>query len=87
LYLNVIFLKERNEKKNLLIYYFYIIQATAEIRLLKSLDYETSTQHEVVIEAEDAGQPKLKSTMKLTILVHDVNDNGPVFENSTYSAR
>ena len=66
---------------------FSIDPVTAEIRLMKSLDYETETQHEVVVEAEDSGQPRLKSSMKLTLLVHDVNDNEPVFENSTYSAR
>jgi hypothetical protein len=66
---------------------FSIDPATAEIRLMKSLDYETETQHEIVIEAEDSGQPRLKSSMKLTLLVHDVNDNQPVFENLTYSAR
>jgi hypothetical protein len=66
---------------------FSIDPVTAEIRLMKSLDYETETQHEIVIEAEDSGQPRLKSSMKLTLLVHDVNDNEPVFENSTYSAR
>ena len=32
-------------------------------------------------------QPRLKSSMKLTLLVHDVNDNEPVFDNSTYSGR
>jgi hypothetical protein len=66
---------------------FSIDPVTAEIRLLKSLDYEAETQHEIVIEAEDSGQPKLKSSMKLTLLVHDVNDNEPVFENSSYSAQ
>ena len=66
---------------------FSIDPVTAEIRLMSSLDYETETQHEIVIEAEDSGQPRLKSSMKLTLLVHDVNDNEPVFENSTYSAQ
>ena len=66
---------------------FSIDPVTAEIRLMKSLDYETETQHEIVVEAEDSGQPRLKSSMKLTLLVHDVNDNEPVFDNSTYSGR
>ncbi len=66
---------------------FSIDPVTAEIRLMSSLDFETETQHELVIEAEDSGQPRLKSSMKLTLLVHDINDNEPVFENSTYNAR
>jgi hypothetical protein len=60
---------------------------TGNIRLLRSFDFETSSQHEIVVEAEDSGQPRLKNSMKLTILVHDVNDNAPVFDNSTYFAR
>ena len=74
--------KLRNEDSR-----FSIDPVTAEIRLMLSLDYELETQHEIVIEAEDSGQPRLKSSMKLTLLVHDVNDNEPVFDNATYTGR
>ena len=74
--------KLRNEDSR-----FSIDPVTAEIRLMSSLDYELETQHEIVIEAEDSGQPRLKSSMKLTLLVHDVNDNEPVFDNATDSGR
>ena len=47
--------------------------------LLKNLDYETSPEHKLIVEASDGGKPRLTSTMKLTVNVHDVNDNPPVF--------
>ena len=51
----------------------------------KGLDYESSKEHYLVIEAEDHGQPKLKTTMKLIIHVHDVNDNSPIFDKPSYT--
>ena len=59
---------------------------TGEIRLVASgLDYEDKNHHQITIEAEDAGQPVLKSTMKLDIHVQDVNDNAPIFDKSEYN--
>ena len=65
---------------------FSIEPGTGEIRLVASgLDYEEKTHHQITIEAEDAGQPVLKSTMKLDIHVQDVNDNAPVFGQNEYN--
>ena len=49
------------------------------------LDYEVATEHYLVIEAEDNGIPKLKTTMKLIVHVHDINDNPPVFDKISYT--
>ena len=49
------------------------------------LDYEVAKEHYLVIEAEDHGTPKLKTTMKLIIHVHDTNDNSPVFDKLSYT--
>lgn len=50
------------------------------------LDYETSQQYEVWIEASDSDNPSLRSVMKLTINVTDANDNGPIMEKMIYYA-
>ena len=64
---------------------FSIKPSSGEIRMNSPIDYESKTSHQIIIEAEDSGQPVLKSQMKLEILVKDVNDNAPVFDKDTYS--
>ena len=39
----------------------------------------------MIIEAEDFGQPRLRSQLKLDISVQDVNDNAPIFDKTDYS--
>ncbi|TRY73630.1 hypothetical protein TCAL_01930 [Tigriopus californicus] len=63
---------------------FTIEKETGQLILQKPLDYETKTEYLVVIEAEDHGEPPLKSTLKLHLHVHDTNDNTPEFEQSLY---
>ena len=48
------------------------------------IDYEVLKQFAVVIVAEDHGVPKRNSTMSLTVLVVDINDNPPYFSMSVY---
>ena len=55
--------------------------------MLKNLDFETAEEHKLIVEASDSGRPRLTSTMRLTVNVHDVNDNAPVFEEETYHFR
>lgn len=50
------------------------------------LDYETSQQYEIWVEASDSDRPSLRSVMKLTINVTDANDNGPLMEKMIYYA-
>lgn len=64
--------------------HFSIDQASGEIRLSSPLDYEKKPEHQIIIEAEDSGLPRLRSTMKLTIFVQDINDNAPVFDKPQY---
>lgn len=63
---------------------FTIQKETGELILQKPLDYETKSEYLVSIEAEDHGEPPLKSTLKLHLHVHDINDNAPEFEKSLY---
>ncbi|XP_041440832.1 protocadherin gamma subfamily A, 3 L homeolog isoform X13 [Xenopus laevis] len=56
----------------------------AELVLEKNLDREEIGQHELLLTALDGGeQPKSGST-KITIIVLDVNDNAPVFDQRSY---
>ncbi|XP_037957800.1 cadherin-related tumor suppressor [Teleopsis dalmanni] len=50
------------------------------------LDYETSHQYEIWIEASDSDRPNLRSVMLLTINVTDANDNAPIMEKLVYNA-
>ncbi|XP_061899858.1 protocadherin alpha-6-like [Entelurus aequoreus] len=46
------------------------------------LDREEVSHYEVIIKANDCGEPSLSSFQTLNIQVADVNDNGPQFEKS-----
>uniref|UniRef100_A0A673T5X8 Dachsous cadherin-related 2 n=1 Tax=Suricata suricatta TaxID=37032 RepID=A0A673T5X8_SURSU len=50
------------------------------------LDYETKTQHVLTLLALDDGMPVLSSSQTLTVLVLDVNDEAPVFQQNLYEA-
>ena len=55
---------------------------TGEIALLKSLDFESKSRYDLVIQVEDQGG--FKSTTLLQINVSDANDLGPNFEFDQY---
>ncbi|XP_025835928.1 cadherin-related tumor suppressor [Agrilus planipennis] len=52
----------------------------------KGLDYETSHQYEIWIEAKDSDVPSLTSFLSLIINVTDANDNPPIFQMPLYNA-
>ncbi|XP_069619756.1 protocadherin gamma-C5-like isoform X14 [Ranitomeya imitator] len=51
-----------------------------------SLDREETSQYTVELTASDFGSPPLYSKTSVTIEVSDINDNAPVFTQSTYNA-
>ncbi|XP_048176201.1 protocadherin alpha-6-like [Corvus hawaiiensis] len=55
--------------------------------LTKPLDRETIPVHRLMLTASDGGRPSLTGTMELVILVLDVNDNAPQFNQSVYNVR
>jgi len=59
----------------------------SDIRLViaKALDRETKSSYSMLITAFDGGRPSKSGTMEVTIVVQDVNDNVPVFEQSVYN--
>ncbi|KAM4750324.1 protocadherin-23 isoform 2-T3 [Anableps anableps] len=49
------------------------------------LDRETQMAVWFLVLAEDGGEPSLSSTATVTVLVEDVNDNEPVFQQQLYN--
>uniref|UniRef100_A0A6I8R320 Cadherin domain-containing protein n=1 Tax=Xenopus tropicalis TaxID=8364 RepID=A0A6I8R320_XENTR len=55
-----------------------------ELVLIKSLDRETQTIHELILTAFDGGNPVKTGTAIIRVIVTDVNDNMPVFTEELY---
>ncbi|XP_040271402.1 LOW QUALITY PROTEIN: protocadherin gamma-C5-like [Bufo bufo] len=51
-----------------------------------NLDREETSQYTIELTASDLGSPPLYSKTSLTLIVSDINDNAPVFTQSTYNA-
>ncbi|XP_072204108.1 protocadherin beta-15-like [Excalfactoria chinensis] len=56
-----------------------------ELVTVSTLDREEAAQHIVVVTAADAGSPSLTTTHTFTVDVSDVNDNAPVFNQTSYT--
>lgn len=59
--------------------YVSVDSLSGSLYTLRSFDYETLEQIELVIQAEDRGTPSLSSTSTIRIRVVDQNDNYPYF--------
>ncbi|XP_037542926.1 protocadherin-8 [Nematolebias whitei] len=59
--------------------YVSVDSVSGSLYTLRSFDYETLQQIEVVIQAEDRGSPSLSSTSTIRVRVVDQNDNYPYF--------
>ncbi|XP_022074120.2 protocadherin gamma-A11-like [Acanthochromis polyacanthus] len=57
-----------------------------EMILQKPLDREKEDSISLVLTAFDGGEPQMTGTIRILITVLDVNDNAPVFTQSTYTA-
>ncbi|KAF7641997.1 hypothetical protein LDENG_00266580, partial [Lucifuga dentata] len=55
-----------------------------ELVLNKSLDREKKPIHTLILTAMDGGNPVKSGTSKITVVVLDINDNVPLFENTFY---
>ncbi|XP_063314156.1 protocadherin Fat 1 isoform X2 [Pelobates fuscus] len=65
---------------------FSINPLTGSIFVIEHLDYEASPEYYLTVEATDGGTPPLSDVATVNINVTDVNDNSPVFTQSTYTA-
>ncbi|XP_053319423.1 protocadherin gamma-C5-like isoform X22 [Spea bombifrons] len=55
-----------------------------ELVLEKGLDRESNTEHKLKITAIDGGDNPRSGSCQITVIVIDINDNAPVFEQSVY---
>ena len=66
---------------------FSIVPSDGQIKLLRPLDHETQTQHQLIVMAKDHGSPQRSAELTIFINVQDVNDNPPVFQKRVYTFR
>ncbi|XP_048837558.1 protocadherin Fat 4 isoform X6 [Brienomyrus brachyistius] len=64
---------------------FRINSTTGAVYLEEPLDRELVNVYKVRLTARDQGFPQLSTSMNLTVLVEDVNDNDPAFSRSFYN--
>ncbi|XP_064017524.1 protocadherin gamma-A10-like isoform X20 [Pogoniulus pusillus] len=58
-----------------------------ELVLAKALDREEAAFHDLVLKANDGGEPPRTGTMRIHVSVMDANDNAPVFIPAEYTVR
>uniref|UniRef100_A0A3P9HZR5 FAT atypical cadherin 1 n=1 Tax=Oryzias latipes TaxID=8090 RepID=A0A3P9HZR5_ORYLA len=65
---------------------FSVDARSGDIFVIEPLDYETSHEYYITIEATDGGSPPLSDMATVNINLTDVNDNRPVFSQDVYAA-
>lgn len=63
------------------------IDSSGFILLQKALDREEQGFYNLTVIASDQGQPVQSTTLNLTVIVEDANDNAPVFSSSSYEVK
>ena len=64
---------------------FAVNSTTGEVSVKHGLDYERTRSYHLTIEVSDLGNVPRSSTTMVDITIVDLNDNSPVFTNSTYT--
>uniref|UniRef100_A0A8C8SDR6 Protocadherin-16 n=1 Tax=Pelusios castaneus TaxID=367368 RepID=A0A8C8SDR6_9SAUR len=65
---------------------FHLNPSTGALSIVRALNREEVTQHNLTVVAMDHGFPRHSSTQLLSVLVLDVNDEAPTFERAEYEA-
>ncbi|XP_064481266.1 protein dachsous-like [Ornithodoros turicata] len=65
---------------------FVISGSTGEIVLVRSLDRELLAQYTLRVAAMDRGTPSMNATAQVVVVIQDVNDHAPVFNQTLYEA-
>lgn len=65
---------------------FAVHPRTGAVTIVKPLDYDTVPEHHLNITATDLALDARSATASLTVMLTDVNDNPPVFNQTTYEA-
>lgn len=66
--------------------YFHVDSSSGLILTARALDHELVQKYDFVVVATDNGFPPLSSEVSVTVVVSDVNDNPPVFNQLLYEA-
>ena len=64
-----------------------LLYITGVISIAEQLDYERAKDYFLTIQAVDGGTPPLSNHATVNISVTDSNDNAPIFNQASYSAR
>ncbi|XP_071089001.1 protocadherin Fat 4-like [Haliotis cracherodii] len=64
---------------------FQIQGPSGEITVHQTLDREATAEYQLIIFAKDSGSPRLTGSGTIKVLVQDVNDHPPVFDNTQYT--
>lgn len=64
---------------------FNLNRTSGLITLNQLLDHETKASYLLVVAATDHGTPPLTSSVDVTVMVNDVNDNPPSFSKPLYN--
>ena len=57
---------------------------SGRLLVVGDVDRENITGYSFTIAAEDGGNPPRRATLDITVSLEDVNDNSPVFGQSSY---
>nr|XP_015831508.2 protocadherin Fat 3a isoform X4 [Nothobranchius furzeri] len=66
--------------------YFHIDSSSGLILTARMLDHEVVHKYDFVVRATDNGFPSLSSEVSVTVVLTDMNDNPPVFNQLLYEA-
>ncbi|MEE6478625.1 hypothetical protein FKM82_011900 [Ascaphus truei] len=55
-----------------------------QLVLEKTLDREERREHNLILTAFDGGEQRRSGSSQITVIVIDINDNAPMFDQSTY---
>ena len=61
-------------------YDFDIDAVTGVLVVSRELDYETEQNYDLIVVAEDHGEPSLESTAVVSVSIGNINDNAPVID-------
>jgi hypothetical protein len=64
-----------------------LLSLAGVISIAEQLDYERAKDYFLTIQAVDGGTPPLSNHATVNISVTDSNDNAPIFNQASYSAR
>ncbi|KAJ8000877.1 hypothetical protein DPEC_G00184960 [Dallia pectoralis] len=65
---------------------FSVDPRSGDVFIIEPLDFEASHEYYLTVEATDGGTPPLSDMATVNINLTDVNDNSPVFSQTTYTA-